>query len=527
MAAAAPSGDADVEDYMGDLSAFLPPEDASKLRDQQQERQKKLPKPAPRQRPDDWKRLTWQERRQQVREEKDKAEAAVLAEGLAAPIPPSNIGFKLLQKMGFKGPPEAERTGGMAGFSSAGKMGVAEIRGERHRGDGARVGEESGVTAGRETSRERGKAECTGGDVTGEREKTLVTEAGSSRSLTTRVGEYCSDQRPAESTGEASIEDNLGESGVPATAPNRKPLVWVEPVALSLKRDRKGLGKEEEEEEAERQKLLRAEAAARVRRRGEEALRGDFEERRKGRWSEWKVRGALRKARTALVHLEGGEEWLRSQAVRIGAAPSSTDSHGGGGSGLRKARTALVHLEGGEEWLRSQALRTGAASSSSGASPAVAAASGGAQLDGAGFGGRGGGAAAAALSRGAGAMERGVGAERGWGRRRRVRKKRIVTECDADGEGALLLPGGCSVAARRVLCCCQEGALLLPGGCSVAARRVLCCCQEGALLLPGGCSVAARCIESYESEEALASMCLYESEEALASMCPGEEEEAH
>ncbi|CAI5998427.1 unnamed protein product [Closterium sp. NIES-64] len=368
MAAAAPSGDADVEDYMGDLSAFLPPEDASKLRDQQQERQKKLPKPAPRQRPDDWKRLTWQERRQQVREEKDKAEAAVLAEGLAAPIPPSNIGFKLLQKMGFKGPPEAERTGGMAGFSSAGKMGVAEIRGERHRGDGARVGEESGVTAGRETSRERGKAECTGGDVTGEREKTAGEGGGGGRS------------------GEAEAVESRGSSAG----------------------------------EAERR---------------EEALRGDFEERRKGRWSEWKVRGALRKARTALVHLEGGEEWLRSQAVRIGAAPSSTDSHGGGGSGLRKARTAL--------------------------------------------------------------------------------------------EGALLLPGGCSVAARRVLCCCQEGALLLPGGCSVAARRVLCCCQEGALLLPGGCSVAARCIESYESEEALASMCLYESEEALASMCPGEEEEAH
>ncbi|CAI5461407.1 unnamed protein product [Closterium sp. Yama58-4] len=278
MAAASPGGDADVDDYMGDLSAFLPPEDASKLLNQQQQRQKKPAKPAPRQRPDDWKKLTWQERRKQVREEKDKAEAADLAEGLAAPIPPSNIGFKLLQKMGFKGPPATQGMGGKAEFPSAGRMGSAEI------GEGG--------------------------------------------------------ERPVELTGEATTEDNGGGS-VPATAPNRKkPLVWVEPVALSLKRDRKGLGKEEEEEQAERQKQLGAEAAARVRQRGEEALRGGFEERRKGRWSEWKVRGALRKARTALLHLEGGEEWLKAQAVRIGAASSSSQAAsgflmgaGGGGSG--------------------------------------------------------------------------------------------------------------------------------------------------------------------------------------------------
>ncbi|CAI5459589.1 unnamed protein product [Closterium sp. Yama58-4] len=359
---------------MGDLSAFLPPEEASSLQDQQQQRKKNTHKPAPRQRPDDWKKLTWQERRQHVREEKDKAEAAVLAEGLAAPIPPSNIGFKLLQKMGFKGPPEAERTGGKAEYRSAGRMVMAEIAEERHRGEGPREEEKSGVTVGGEKRGERGKAEFGGDEVTGEREKTLVTDAGSSRSLKTRVGEYCSDQRPAASTGEASFEDNLGDSGVPATTLNRKtPLAWVEPVALSLKRDRKGLGREEEEEQAERQKQLRAEAAARVRQRGEEALRGEFEERRKGRWSEWKVRGALRKARTALVHLEGGEEWLKAQAVRIGAASSSSPAASG----------SLM---------------------------------GGGAICGAGSG-----------------SERGAGAENGRDRRRRVRKKRIVTECDADG----------------------------------------------------------------------------------------------
>ncbi|GJP44047.1 hypothetical protein CLOM_g3444, partial [Closterium sp. NIES-68] len=44
MAAAARGADADVDDYMGDLSAFLPPEDATKLRDAQLQQQKKQTK---------------------------------------------------------------------------------------------------------------------------------------------------------------------------------------------------------------------------------------------------------------------------------------------------------------------------------------------------------------------------------------------------------------------------------------------------------------------------------------------------
>ncbi|CAI5486534.1 unnamed protein product [Closterium sp. Naga37s-1] len=150
---------------------------------------------------------------------------------------------------------------------------------------------------------------------------------------------------PAERTEEAIIEDNRAGSVLASTPNRRKPLVWVEPVALSLKRDRKGLGKEEEEAEAERQKLLRAEAAARVRRRGEGALRGEFEERRKGRWSEWKVRGALRKARTALVHLEGGEEWLKAQAVRIGAASSSSSGASAAAAAAAAAASGGAHMK--------------------------------------------------------------------------------------------------------------------------------------------------------------------------------------
>ncbi|CAI7803096.1 unnamed protein product [Closterium sp. NIES-53] len=505
---------------MGDLSAFLPPEDASNLRDQQQQRQqrqKKPAKPAPRQRPDDWKMLTWQERRQQARAEKDKAEAAVLAEGLAAPIPPTNIGFKLLQKMGFKGPPAAQQMGGKAGFPSAGRIGMAETAGERHRGEGAREGDESGVTGGREKGGERVKAESAREEAAGERERALRSKLGSSWLHEGRAGEYCSGERPAANTREASIEDNREES-VPAPTPSRKPLVWVEPVALSLKRDRKGLGREEEEEEAERQKLLRAEAAARKRRRGEEALRGEFEERRKGRWSDWKVRGALRKARTALVHLEGGEEWLRRQAVRIGAASSS--------------------------------------SSSSGAS-APAAPSGGAQLDRAGDAGRGrgGGGGGATMCGGAGGMESGAGVERGRDRRRRVRKKRIVTECDADGvsdeeweeveerrgevaggeengeggeggeAGELLLLALHQLRHTHFYC----------AHCDVTSPTSL---PSFALLPPISCSPPSLCHPSQLLLLALQRLrhkhfycihcgCQYESEDALVSMCPGEDEEAH
>ncbi|GJP44046.1 hypothetical protein CLOM_g3443 [Closterium sp. NIES-68] len=58
-----------------------------------------------------------------------------------------------------------------------------------------------------------------------------------------------------------------------------------------------------------------------MRRSGEEALKRVFEERRKGRWGEWKLRGAFRKARTALLHLEWGDEWLRSKAEEIGLLP--------------------------------------------------------------------------------------------------------------------------------------------------------------------------------------------------------------
>ncbi|GJP43059.1 hypothetical protein CLOM_g2562 [Closterium sp. NIES-68] len=500
MAAAARGADADVDDYMGDLSAFLPPEDATKLRDaqlQQQKKQTKQHKAAPRQRPDDWKRLTWQERRQQVREEKDKAEAAVLAEGLAAPIPPSNIGFKLLQKMGFKG--RAEPIGGNNSGELEERGGKEELRsGEKADGRQQRHSESSAKDSStKESSTKKSRfswllndrlREGSGGESLAEAREEASIEDSRSQPVCTvyeRVDPPCA--VPQEKFAIARQTQALvkpGELAAPIAATQiKKPIVWIEPVTLSLKRDRKGLGKEEEEEEAKQQEARRAEAAVRMRRSGEEALKRVFEERRKGRWGEWKLRGAFRKARTALLHLEWGDEWLRSKAEEIGAASSSSGAVGGAGG-----------------------CAAGAAAGAAGGAGAAA-------------GGAGGGGAKS----GAGVMERGTGAGRGRERMRRARKRRVVAECDAhdvsDEEWE-------EVEERR------EGAREVEGG--GAGKEG----DEGA---EGG-EAGEVPLEELVSEELLLLAlhrlrhrhfycihcgCQYESEEALASMCPGEEEEDH
>ncbi|WCJ33981.1 D111/G-patch domain-containing protein [Euphorbia peplus] len=88
----------DEEDYMGDLSKFIPPDISkpsaakkisSNIASSVQSSKKKS------------KSISWQEQRRLERERKQREEDEKLLTNIEAPIPQSNIGFKLLKQMGY------------------------------------------------------------------------------------------------------------------------------------------------------------------------------------------------------------------------------------------------------------------------------------------------------------------------------------------------------------------------------------------------------------------------------------------
>ncbi|CAL4999706.1 unnamed protein product [Urochloa decumbens] len=94
--------DAD-DDYMGDLSHFLPPSPSSSP-SRNLGRRKEPPAPARAQAQTRAKRgkgVPWQERRRQERERKQREEDARTMAGLAEAIPESNVGFRMLKQMGY------------------------------------------------------------------------------------------------------------------------------------------------------------------------------------------------------------------------------------------------------------------------------------------------------------------------------------------------------------------------------------------------------------------------------------------
>ncbi|KAL6858928.1 hypothetical protein ACP4OV_017930 [Aristida adscensionis] len=97
--------DAD-DDYMGDLSQFLPPSPSSPPGGLG--RRKQPPGQAPAQAPaaaaaraKRAKGVPWQERRRQERERKQREEDARTMAGLAEAIPETNVGFRMLRQMGY------------------------------------------------------------------------------------------------------------------------------------------------------------------------------------------------------------------------------------------------------------------------------------------------------------------------------------------------------------------------------------------------------------------------------------------
>jgi hypothetical protein len=94
-----PAVEADADDdYMGDLSHFLPPSPSRSLGVR-----KHPPVPAghARGQAKRAKGLPWKERRRQERERSQREEDARTLAGMAEAIPESNVGFKLLKQMGY------------------------------------------------------------------------------------------------------------------------------------------------------------------------------------------------------------------------------------------------------------------------------------------------------------------------------------------------------------------------------------------------------------------------------------------
>lgn len=77
------------DDYMGDLSQFLPPDQVATL--QAKEKEDK----------DSKRKLNWKEKRKLKREEQQKEEEERITKGSSSAIPSTNIGFKMLQQMGY------------------------------------------------------------------------------------------------------------------------------------------------------------------------------------------------------------------------------------------------------------------------------------------------------------------------------------------------------------------------------------------------------------------------------------------
>ncbi|KAL6141493.1 hypothetical protein ACLB2K_059781 [Fragaria x ananassa] len=88
---------AEDDDYMGDLSRFISPEASGPLSKKVSNSKASIVQPS-RKKP---KALNWQEQRKIDRERKQQEEDEKTLANIEAPIPQSNIGFRLLKQMGY------------------------------------------------------------------------------------------------------------------------------------------------------------------------------------------------------------------------------------------------------------------------------------------------------------------------------------------------------------------------------------------------------------------------------------------
>ncbi|KAH9307842.1 hypothetical protein KI387_035753, partial [Taxus chinensis] len=84
-------GDGGDADYLGDLSQFLPPDEIATLQAKEKENESKGYN----------RKLNWKEKRKMKKEEQQKEEDEQIKRGYGSAIPSTNIGFKMLQQMGY------------------------------------------------------------------------------------------------------------------------------------------------------------------------------------------------------------------------------------------------------------------------------------------------------------------------------------------------------------------------------------------------------------------------------------------
>ncbi|KAL0919417.1 hypothetical protein M5K25_011511 [Dendrobium thyrsiflorum] len=93
------AGGEEDDDYMGDISLFIPPEDSTLSKKKFTSKANEHPLAPKLKRP---KTLSWQEHRKLEKERKQREEDEQTKARLDAAIPESNLGFRMLRQMGYK-----------------------------------------------------------------------------------------------------------------------------------------------------------------------------------------------------------------------------------------------------------------------------------------------------------------------------------------------------------------------------------------------------------------------------------------
>ncbi|WOL12359.1 G patch domain-containing protein 11 isoform X1 [Canna indica] len=177
MSMAGRDGDDDDDDYMGDLSLFLPPDHDAGPKKKLGAKVKQDP-PAPKPKPK-WPRgLSRQEQRRLERERKQREEDERTRASLDAAIPDSNVGFRMLKMMGYRPGSALGKDGG----------GLAEPVGLQIRRSRAGIGVEEDATRKERAEVERKRR----------REEDILVEFGSRQKSQWRSRRIVGDYRKAE-----------------------------------------------------------------------------------------------------------------------------------------------------------------------------------------------------------------------------------------------------------------------------------------------------------------------------------------
>ncbi|XP_010928444.1 uncharacterized protein [Elaeis guineensis] len=170
-------GGGEDDDYMGDLSLFIPPEDSCSQKKKFGPKIQSPEAPKPK-RP---KGISWQEQRRLERERKQREEDERTMAGLEAAIPETNVGFRMLRQMGYT-------PGSVLGKGGAGPAEPVGLEIRRSRaGIGVISPQEEAARSNRATAERKRR-----------REEELMAEFGSRQKTQWRSRRIVGDYREAE-----------------------------------------------------------------------------------------------------------------------------------------------------------------------------------------------------------------------------------------------------------------------------------------------------------------------------------------